>query len=103
MNRHIIRSAKNRSRGGTALVVHTGLSRTVAGHLVLVERDNMTRVARIAVKRLKEGINHVTAADMDAVKITANLLAEQAKRTLGMKWVVQQWNGEIDAEKVGAG
>lgn len=90
---------------GETLMVHTGLTRIVAGRLLSVERDSFTKTARIVETvvdtRLDDelflsGEARLVLARAEAVKAARKLLAEQARRVL-IGYIV------IDGMEQGAG
>lgn len=66
------------------MAIHTGLSVTVCGHLIELERDEYNKVARLVVKVI-EG-HKVTGMEGSAVNAAARLLAQRAQRFLGQNW-----------------
>lgn len=72
------------------MAIRTGLSKTVAGHLIELDRDQETKIARVTVRPLKEDLQP-TETELAAIKVAADLLAQQAKRFLGLAWKVKQW------------
>ncbi len=67
------------------MAIHTGLSVTVAGHLIELERDERTKTARLVVKVIAGHV--VTGLESSAVNVAAELLARRAQRFLG-DWTV---------------
>ena len=79
-------------------MVYSGLTRTVCGYLVHLERDEITRTARVRVSKQRVGSADLNAGYQNAdasVKVTAEMFAAQARRTLGLEWKVKGWNGEV--------
>lgn len=72
------------------MAIRTGLSKTMAGHLIELDRDQETKIARVIVRPLKEDLQP-TETELAAIKVAADLLAQQAKRFLGLAWKVKQW------------
>lgn len=93
----ILKSARRNDavRSGT-LSVHTGLSRTVAKHLISVERDNLTATAVVKVAALAVGVD-LCGVHRAAVEVAAVQLRDQAQRVLGLRWIVKPWDGEVAA------
>jgi len=73
-------------------VVWTGLTVTVAGHLLRLERDNATKIARVVSEHLLGHGADGTAAE--AVRMAAELLAGRAQRVLGAGWKVTPLDAE---------
>lgn len=68
------------------MAIRTGLSVTVAGFVIELERDEALKVARVVVK----GKGLASAVEQEAIKAAAELLAKRAKRFLGAKWIVKR-------------
>ena len=73
------------------MAIRTGLSKTVAGHLIELDRDQEAKIARVIVRPLKDDLPQPTEVELAAIKVAADLLAQQAKRFLGLTWTVKQW------------
>lgn len=73
--------------GARVMAIHTGLSVRVAGHLIELERDDASRTARVVVNGAP-----VTTLEVEAVKAAADMLAERARRFLGIAWTVVPWD-----------
>jgi hypothetical protein len=67
------------------MAIHTGLSVTVSGHLITLERDERNKVAKLVVKVI-EG-HEVTGLENEAIQTAAMLLKRRAERFLG-DWTV---------------
>ncbi len=76
--------------GRERLVISTGLSVTVAGHMIRLERDEYAREAVIVVEQLPT-CNSFTSNDRSAIKVAAELLARRARRFLGGNWIVHEY------------
>lgn len=63
------------------MAIHTGLSVTVAGHLVRLERDERRKVAHIMVEVING--HTVSGLETEAIKAAAELLRQRATRFLG--------------------
>ncbi len=63
------------------MAIHTGLSVTVAGHVLQLERDERNKIARIVVKVL-DG-HKATGVEGEAILAAAALLRKRAERFLG--------------------
>ena len=74
------------------MAVNTGLSKTVAGHLIRLVRDEKRRVARVVVEPLATASTYPTDNEVSAIRIAAKLLAQQARRCFGLGWVVEEWD-----------
>ena len=90
VNYEAIRRGKRRQLVRTdpdgVLVIHSGLSVTVAGHLLTVERDEATKVVRVVAQKLA---GHVDGPqDGPALSVAARLLVKRAVRFLGSGWTV---------------
>lgn len=73
------------------MAIRTGLSKTVAGHLIELERDTELKTARVVVRPMKLNEPAPTDVEMAAIKVAADLLAQQAKRFFGLGWTVEEW------------
>lgn len=82
------------------IVIHTGLSVTVRGHVVDVYRDNAHKVATVRVGVIA-GYT-ATGLEQADVAVAAELLAARAQRFLGRKWTVVRWQPPREAPAVGA-
>ena len=71
------------------IVINTGLSVTVCGHIVDLDRDELRRVATVRVSVIRG--HTVTGLEQADVKAAADMLAEQAQRFLGIGWTVVRW------------
>jgi hypothetical protein len=69
------------------MAIHTGLSVTVAGHLLYLDRNEEQKTAVVRTKALN-GVP--TTMDVHAVKVAAELLQRRAQRFLG------DWKVEIE-------
>lgn len=83
-----------------AMSIHTGLSVTVAGHLIALDRNETTLTAKVVVTVING--HNVTGLEQEAVKLAADLLAERARRFLGLNWTVIPYNPPRDYAKRGA-
>lgn len=63
------------------MAIHTGLSVTVAGHLITLERDESRKVAKLVVQVISG--HSVTGLENEAIKAAGKLLKERAERFLG--------------------
>ena len=71
--------------------MRTGLSDTIAGHVLSVKIDEDAKTAQVTVTR----INGVAdPASLEAVKVAAMLLAQRAARFLGHGWIIREWDHE---------
>lgn len=73
------------------MAIRTGLSKTVAGHLIELERDTERKTAKVVVRQMLPNEPTPTDVEMAAIKVAADLLAQQAKRFFGLGWTVQEW------------
>lgn len=73
------------------LAIHTGLSVTVAGYLIALERDEFNLVAKIVIKPYDDSV--AGKMELDAVSVAAKLLAQRARRVLGNRWTVVEYKG----------
>ena len=74
------------------MAIRTGLSKSVAGHLIELDRDTESKVATVTVRPdPKMRYSDPTEIEIAAIKVAADLLAQQAKRFLGLEWTVVQW------------
>ena len=71
------------------MAIHTGLSVTVVGHIISLDRDEKTKRATIVVTLIKGHIT--TGLEGPAIKVAADLLAQRARRFLGREWTVVEW------------
>lgn len=74
------------------VLVNTGLSSTVVGCVVKLERDPRTMQAKVVVL----GSVPADPIKQAAVKQTAKALANRASRFLGINWTVSPWDGSYD-------
>jgi len=81
------------------MAIHTGLSVTIVGHLIELERDEERRVAKLVV-RVIDG-HTVTGLEADAVMAAGLLLQARAKRFLGQNWTVVGLSAQQLAARVG--
>ena len=72
------------------MAIRTGLSKTVAGHLIELERDTKKQMARVVVRQMSFGVPP-TDVELAAIKVAADLLAQQARRFFGIGWTVEEW------------
>ena len=70
------------------IMVYSGLSVVVCGHLIALARDEIRQVAQVTVTPLNGSASPVA---QEAVKVAASLLAQQAARFLGQDWAVREW------------
>lgn len=70
----------------SVMAIHTGLSVTVAGHLIALERDEYNKTAKLVVSVI-EG-HEVTGLESSAVNAAAELLYRRAQRFLGQNWKI---------------
>ena len=75
--------------GSNVMAIHTGLSVTVCGHLIQLDRDDVTKIAQVVVSVING--HHVTGLEQEAVKTAADLLLRRAQRFLGGGWTVVGW------------
>lgn len=80
-------------RDARIMSIYTGLSRTVAGHLIELDRDENKKRAKIVVKCVSTRATTVTDVELSAIKVGANLLASQSRRFFGIGWIVEDWDG----------
>ena len=73
------------------MTIRTGLSSTVAGHVLRVVRDDQRMTAEVVVECLLPS-GDITAVQMDAVDAAARLLQQRAQRFLGRQWTVLEWD-----------
>lgn len=73
------------------MAIRTGLSKTVAGHLIELERDTKHLIAQVVVRPIKSDEPTPTDVEMAAIKVAADLLAQQSRRFLGLGWTVKEW------------
>ena len=69
-----------------ASMVFTGLTVTVAGHLLKLERDEALKVAVVVSQPLLDYVPNGTEAE--AIRFAADRLCQRAKRVLGDGWQV---------------
>jgi hypothetical protein len=74
---------------GGVIVINTGLSVQVRGHLVDLVRDDVRRVAIVRVSTV--GGYTATGLEQGDVRTAADLLAARAQRFLGHGWTVIPW------------
>lgn len=79
------------------MAIRTGLSKTVAGHLIELERDTENKTARVVVRQMKPDAPVPTEVERTAIRVAAELLAQQARRFFGIGWTVKEWQGRCDA------
>lgn len=84
-------SSKIMALGRRIVTVNTGLSSSVAGCIVTIDRDDAARVGTVVVQ-VPQNIQ-LMEVQRSAVHQTAKLLGERAKRFLGMKWTIIPWSG----------
>ena len=82
------------------MAIRTGLSVTVAGHLIELERDERTKTARLVVTVISG--HQVTGLENEAIRAAAQLLKERAERFLG-DWKVEELPREYHANAANAG
>lgn len=82
------------------IVINTGLSVQVRGHLVDLVRDDARRVAAVRVRAV--GGHTATGLEQGDVKAAADLLAARAQRFLGHGWTVIPWTPAGMAPAAGA-
>ena len=85
--RCLLRGVPDRSEG--SIVIQRGLTMAVRGHLIDLDRDESAKVARVRVA-VVEGYAP-TGAEFDDVRKAAGVLAERARRFLGVGWTVVPW------------
>jgi len=68
--------------------IHRGLSMLVRGCLIDIHRDQARKVATVRVARVTAVM---TPQDQIEVFKAADVLAERARRFLGVKWTVVGW------------
>ncbi len=93
-------SAWDEDKDANVMAIHTGLSVTVCGHLIRLDRDESAQRARIVVEVINGHV--VTGLEVDAVSVAADLLAARARRFLGKKWTVEAWRANRRLPEVGA-
>jgi hypothetical protein len=79
-------------RDARIMSIYTGLSRTVAGHMIELDRDENKNRAKIVVKCVSSRAT-VTDVELSAIKVGASLLASQSRRFFGIGWIVEDWDG----------
>jgi hypothetical protein len=73
------------------MAIHTGLSVTVAGHVISLERDEGRKYAKLVVRVIDGHV--VTGLEGEAIKAAARLLHQRAQRFLGIDWTVEGLTG----------
>lgn len=73
------------------MAVRTGLSKTIAGHIIDLDRDEQTKTARIKVRPMTASTASPTAVEAAAIKTGAAMLAQQARRFFGYGWTIHDW------------
>ena len=71
------------------IVIHTGLSVIVCGHLVDIRRDDQRKIATVQVSVIPG--YKVTGLEQSILQGTADQLAQRAQRFLGMGWKIVPW------------
>lgn len=82
-------------KGTRVMAIHSGLSVTVCGHLVRLERDEKRKRAVVVVERINGHV--VTGLEQSAVKVAADLLVMRAQRFLGIQWTIVGWTQTIQS------
>lgn len=77
---------------GAPLAINTGLSVTVSGHIVRLNRDERRKRATVVVELLSKRLP--TEVEMEAVSVAAKLLAARARRFLRAEWEVTEWEND---------
>ena len=86
VNRRVYRELE---RDSNVMAIHTGLSVTVCGHLVRLERDDQAQIVKVVVEVIPGHV--VTGLEVEAVQAVADLLLARARRFLGVEWKVVGW------------
>jgi hypothetical protein len=89
-----------REEGGDVLAIHTGLTVTICGHEITLDRDEDAKVACVVVNVIEGHV--VTGLEAEAVRAAAALHARKAQRFLGHDWTVVPWDGGIESVEMGA-
>ena len=76
------------------LVIQSGLSVSVHGHFIDLNRDVDRLIATVRVKRTDE--RSLSDSDKRDVREAANLLAKRAKRFLSDGWTVVAWQPPVE-------
>lgn len=76
------------------VMVNTGLSSIVAGHLIYVQRNEAMRKAKVVAQRING--DEATPVELHAIRVTADLLARRAQRVFGRVWTVDEWDGTVE-------
>ena len=98
-------NTKLRSKGradGIQLMVHTGLTRTVAGCILSLERDGSDM--KVMARRLPQYAGTpMTDEEWVAVNENAGRLASQARRFYVLQHKVMEWDGVVYLPQLPAG
>lgn len=80
-------------------MVHSGLSVTVAGYCLWVERDEAARIAHVRACRVAggKGDGRREAGANAVLRGAAARLAARARRFIGPDWTVAEWSGMVGA------
>lgn len=78
------------SRSGRVRV-NTGLSSSIVGCVVRLVRDDTVKVGMVVVDIPEDA--RLTDVQRTAIHQTAKLLAERARRFLGIRWRIVPWSG----------
>ncbi len=81
------------------MTISTGLSVTVVGHRISLDRDEKRRIAVVVVTPITNYV--VTGLETSAIKAAADLLAQRARRFFGRGWEVVDWKAPIQARGAG--
>jgi hypothetical protein len=76
------------------MAVHSGLSATVCGYLVKLQRQDSTKTAVVTVCPMTKTVaaKHVpTLLEIDAISVAAEMLRRRAQRFLGEGWTIHPW------------
>lgn len=90
------RRLNNLPRDPRVMAIFSGLSVTVHGYMVELERDTVAKVATVKVRRIAHYPE--TGLEKPALLIAAKLLAQRAQRFLGKPWRVVPWEGILHEE-----
>lgn len=83
--------------GSRVMAIHTGLSVTVMGFAIDLDRDEAIRVGKVTVDGVPQD-----PVSLAAVKVAAELLARRARRFLGLGWRIVEWQPPLEAGSRGA-
>lgn len=83
--------------GSRVMAIHTGLSVSVAGFEIGLDRDEGRKTATVVVNGVPSD-----PVSLAAVRVAAELLARRARRFLGLEWRIVEWQPPLEAGSVGA-